>query len=243
MFLHVLKNEVKSIIRDPMYAFFSAYPFIFGAAGYFLVNYLEEQSQNPTWPNMVAMLLVLMTSYVFGAVTGFTLLDDKDDKVLMSLKITPISTKMYVFVKLLLGYIFGFIATLIIVFATGFLDDSPLWMILIITLIASLQAPFLALVVNSFADNKVEGFVIMKATGMTLILPAVAFWLTDWKEFFLIIAPGFWPARMIQMELMPTEIFSIEYNLPILVYFFVGLAYNFFIAYLLFRVYTKKSNI
>lgn len=243
MFLHVLKNEVKSIVRDPMYAFFAAYPFIFGAAGYFLVNYLEEQSQNPTWPNMVAMFIVLMTSYVFGAVTGFTLLDDKDDKVLMSLKITPISTKMYVFVKLLLGYIFGFIATLIIVFATGFLSDTSVWMILIISMIASLQSPFLALVVNSFAQNKVEGFVIMKATGMTLILPAVAFWLTDWKEFFLVIAPGFWPARMIQMELMPTDIFQIEYNLPILAYFFMGLAYNFLIAFLLFRVYTKKSNI
>lgn len=243
MFLHVLKNELKGIIRDPMYAFFSVYPFIFGALGYFLVNYLEEQSTNPAWPKMVAALLVLMTSYVFGAVTGFTLLDDKDDKVLMSLKITPISTKMYVFVKIMIGYIFGFISTLIIIFATGFLSESSLGMILLIAFVASMQGPFLALVVNSFASNKVEGFVVMKGTGMTLILPAVAFFVVDWKEFFLIIAPGFWPARMIQMEIMPTSIFQIEYNLPILVYFLLGVTYNVLISFGLFRLYTKKSNI
>ncbi|QMS84751.1 ABC transporter permease [Candidatus Xianfuyuplasma coldseepsis] len=243
MFLHVLKNEIKGIIRDPMYAFFSVYPFIFGGLGYLLVNYIKDNSDNPAWGNMVAMLLVIMTSYVFGAVTGFTLLDDKDDKVLMSLKITPISTKMYVFVKILIGYIFGFIATLIIVFATGFLSDAGLGMILLISVIASLQAPFLALVVNSFAQNKVEGFVIMKATGMTLILPAVAFFLTDWKEFFLIIAPGFWPARMIMMELMPTDLYGIEYNLPILLYFVIGIAYNLLVTFGLFKLYTKKSNI
>ena len=226
-----------------MYAFFVVYPFIFGALGYFLVNFIDEQSDNPTWGKMVAMLLVLMTSYVFGAVTGFTLLDDKDDKVLMSLKITPISTKMYVLVKILIGYVFGFIATLIIVFATGFLADSSIWMILLITIIASMQAPFIALVVNSIAQNKVEGFVIMKATGMTLILPAVAFFYTDWKEFFFIIAPGFWPARMIQMEIMPSEVFNIDYNLPIIGYFLLGMTYNLIVAFLLFKVYTKKSNI
>jgi len=243
MIKHIVKNELKNIIRDPMYAFFVVYPFIFGALGYFLVNFIDEQSDNPTWGKMVAMLLVLMTSYVFGAVTGFTLLDDKDDKVLMSLKITPISTKMYVLVKILIGYVFGFIATLIIVFATGFLADSSIWMILLITIIASMQAPFIALVVNSIAQNKVEGFVIMKATGMTLILPAVAFFYTDWKEFFFIIAPGFWPARMIQMEIMPSEVFNIDYNLPIIGYFLLGMTYNLIVAFLLFKVYTKKSNI
>jgi fluoroquinolone transport system permease protein len=243
MFWHVLKNELKSITRDPMYAFFAVYPFLFGALGYFLVDYMEGQSDNPVWPNMIAALLVLMTSYVFGAVTGFTLLDDKDDKVLVSLKVTPISTRMYVFVKLLIGYVFGFIATLIIVFTTGFLEGSSVGMILLISLVASLQAPFLALVVNSFADNKVEGFVVMKATGMTLILPAVAFFLTDWKEFFLVIAPGFWPARMIQMEIMPTTLFQIEYNLPILIYFLIGMAYNLLVSFGLFRLYAKKSNL
>jgi len=239
MFIHILKNELKNIVRDPTYIFFCAYPFILGVAGYFIVNAITVE----VWAKMVAALLIIMTSYIFGAVTGFTLLDDKDDKVLISLKITPVSTKMYVFVKLLISYIFGVIATYLIVYATGFLEGATFIEITLITLISSLQAPFLALVVNSFADNKVEGFVIMKSTGIVLILPAVAFWLTDWKEFFLIIAPGFWPARMIQMEIMPTSITGIEYNLPSIVYFIIGLIYTFVLLAVLFKHYAKKSNI
>ena len=244
MFKHIFRNEMKNVFREPMYLFFSAYPMILGAIGYFLVPYLaEEFPEQVIISKVVAMFFILMTSYIYGAVTGFTLLDDKDDKVLMSLKITPVSTKMYVLVKLIIGYVFGFIATLIIVYATGFLDGIGHGNILLISAVASLQAPFLALVVNSFADNKVEGFVVMKGTGMTLILPVVAFWLTDWKEFFLIIAPGFWPARMIQMKIMPTEIFGFEYNLNFIGYFLLGLGYNLVLAFFLFRLYAKRSNI
>ena len=243
MFKTILKAELRNIIRDPMYIFFAVYPAIFGTGGYFLVKWIRDAHPNSVWDAITAMMLIVITGYLFGALIAFTLLDDKDDKVLISLKITPISTKMYVFVKLLIGYVFGFIATIIVVFATGFLPDTAIWMIILISAVASLQAPFLALVVNSFADNKVEGFVVMKGTGMTLILPAVAFWLTDWKEFFLIIAPGFWPARMIQMEILPTEISLIEYNLPILGYFLLGMAYNLLLSTLLFKLYTKKSNI
>jgi fluoroquinolone transport system permease protein len=235
MFLTIFKNELKNITRDPMYIFFALYPFILGTIGMFIVKEITA----PIWGEMVVMFFIIMTSYIYGALTGFTLLDDKDDKVLISLKITPISTKMYVISKLVIGYIFGFIATVIVVLFTSFLPDTPFWMLLLIAAVSSLQAPFLALVVNSFADNKVEGFVIMKGTGMILILPAVAFWLTDWKEFFLVIAPGFWPARMIQMELIP----SIEYNLPIIGYFLLGVAYCFILVIVLFRLYTKKSNI
>lgn len=235
MFFTIFKNEMKNIFRDPMYLFFSIYPFVLGVLGYFLIDYIND----PTWNGMVTMMLIIMTSYIYGAVTGFTLLDDKDDKVLMSLKITPINTRMYVFVKLLIGYLFGFIATIIVVLATGFLDGSTTLYIILIAAVSSLQAPFLALVVNSFAQNKVEGFVIMKGTGIILILPAVAFWITDWKEFFLIIAPGFWPARMIQMEMMP----FLEYNFTFILYFILGLLYNFILAFGLFKLYTKKSNI
>lgn len=235
MFFTIFKNELKNILRDPMYLFFSIYPFVLAVVGYFLIDLINDES----WNGMVTMMLIIMTSYIYGAVTGFTLLDDKDDKVLLSLKVTPINTKMYVFVKLLIGYLFGFFATIIVVYATGFLEGTSTLYIILISAISSLQAPFLALVVNSFAANKVEGFVIMKGTGITLILPAVAFWITDWKEFFLIIAPGFWPARLIQIELMP----FLEYNLTFIVYFLLGLAYNFLLAGLLFKLYTKKSNI
>ncbi|MDA3931145.1 MAG: ABC transporter permease, partial [Tenericutes bacterium] len=202
MFKLILKTELKNIFRDSMYLFFMIYPIILGVIGYFLIPYLESQvSQTSLAPEIVSMIFILMTGFIFGALTAFTLLDDKDDFVLLSLKVTPISVKTYVMFKLLISFVFGFIATIVIILTTNFLSGSSFWMILLIAILGALQAPGIALIVNSFSTNKVEGFVVMKMSGLILVLPVIAFFIQSWQEVFLIFAPGFWSARLIQMEL------------------------------------------
>ncbi len=236
----VLKAELRNMVRDKMYFFFAIYPIILGFIGYLLVPYIDNRvPETSLIPEIIVMFLILVTAFVFGALTGFTLLDDKDDLVLMSLKITPISVKSYVVTKLVLSFFFGIFATVILIFATNFLPDAQLWEIALITIVSSLQAPGVALIVNSFASNKVEGFVVMKLSGMILILPVVAFFVLEWQEVFLIIAPGFWSARMIQIELLP----GFDYNFTFVVYFIFGVLYNMVLLYLLLKLYVKKSNL
>jgi len=157
----------------------------------------------------------------------------------MSLKITPISVKMYVAVKLVVSFIFGFIATMVIIYATNFLPNSSFGTILLISVVGALQAPGIALIINSFARNKVEGFVMMKMSALILGIPVIAFFVQSWQEVFLIFAPGFWSARMIQMELIT----SIEVNFTLIVYFFLGVIYNLLFVTLFMWIYSKRNNI
>ncbi|XMB85319.1 hypothetical protein RJG79_07775 [Mycoplasmatota bacterium WC44] len=233
----VIKSELRNMVRDKMYLFFAVYPVILGGIGYYLVPYIEETSPGSPWANILAMMFIIMTGYIFGALIAFTLLDDKDDKVLMSLKITPISVKSYVIVKLVISFIFGFVATMAIVYGTGFLENSSFGVILLISVVGALQAPGVALIVNSFSENKVEGFVIMKLSGLILILPVMAFFVTGWVQNFLGVAPGYWAARIIELELVPTEEGSA------LLTFALGVCYNLFTLWLLLKLYTKRSNI
>lgn len=240
MFGTVIKSELKNITRDKMYIFFILFPAFLGTAGYFLIPYIEGivAPGNPM-AQIVAMFLILITGFIFGAVTGFTLLDDKDDNVLMSLKITPISVRFYVIVKLAISYVFGFVAMIILVLATNFLPNSSFGTILLISIIGAIQGPMVALIVNSFARNKVEGFVIMKASGILLMIPVLVFFVQTWKEVFLVFVPGFWPARLIQMELLPT----IDVNFTFIVYFIIGVIYNIIFAAILMKFYAKRSNL
>jgi len=233
----VVKAELRNIVRDKMYLFFAFYPVILGVAGYYLVDYINDTNPDGSWGNVLAMFFIIMTGFVFGALTAFTLLDDKDDNVLMSLKITPISVKYYVIVKLVVSFIFGLIATIAITYATGFLDGTSFGVILLVGIVGAIQAPGVALIVNSFADNKVEGFVIMKLSGLILILPVLAFFVTGWVQNLLGIAPGYWAARIIELELVPTEEGSA------LLTFIMGVAYNLVFLWLLMKLYVKKSNI
>ena len=240
MFKTILKAEIKNMTRDSMYIFFMVYPVILGVVGYFLIPYLNETlSETSLVAEIVSMILILMTGFIFGALTAFTLLDDKDDDVLLSLKVTPISVKVYVLVKLMISFIFGFIATLVITLATNFLPGSSFLIILLISILGALQAPGVALIVNSFSSNKVEGFVIMKMSALILVFPVLAFFVQSWQEVFLVFAPGFWSARMIQIELLPT----IDVNFTLIVYFIFGVIYNIIFVTLFMKLYSRKANL
>jgi len=233
----VIKAEFRNIIRDRMYTFFMVYPIIMGTIGYFLIPYIEEQDPGTIWGKVLAMFFIIITGYIFGALTAFTLLDDKDDSVLMSLKITPISVQAYVKVKLTVSFIFGFIATIAIIYGTGFIAGASIGTVLLIATLGALQAPGVALIVNSFAENKVEGFVIMKLSGLILILPVLAFFISGAIQNILGIAPGYWAARIIELELVPSEQGSA------LLTFLAGVSYNLILTWLLLKLYTKKANL
>ena len=233
----ILKAEFRNMLRDRMYLFFAIYPLIFGGMGYFLIKWIDDKYPTSIWDSVTAMMLIVMTGYVFGALIAFTLLDDKDDQVLMSLKITPINVRYYVYVKMFAGMLFGFIATLVLILATNFLPDANFWVILAVSILGAIQVPSVTLIVNSFSDNKVEGFVVMKLSGLVLMFPLIGFLVTGWVQYFLGVAPGYWAGRVVELELLPTEEGSV------FIVFLAGIAYNLLATWLLMKLYTKRSNI
>lgn len=233
VFLHELKN----IIRDKMYAFFLVYPIIISVVSYFLIPYLYDL--NPLASDITFLGLLLMNSFIFGVVTSFTLLDDHDDNVLLSLKITPISVKLYVLFKLLMSYIFGIVSTLLMLLSVDFFAQTNLIDLLFILILAPMQGPILAMLIASISRNKVEGFVIMKLSGLILMVPIAALFLTDWKELLISIFPGFWTARLFSMQFMPLNYFLKESY----IYFILGVIVNLLLFLIFFKIYTKKKEI
>jgi fluoroquinolone transport system permease protein len=111
--------------------------------------------------------------------------------------------------------------------------------LIFILVLAPLHGPIVALLVNAFSSNKVEGFVIMKASGLILLAPVAVVFLTDWKELFLSVLPGFWPARLISFELIPIDYFLKE----VWIYFLLGIIINGLVIYLLYIKYRKRIAI
>lgn len=237
MFKLVFVHELKNMIRDKMYAFFLVYPIIISVVSYFLIPYLKDI--NPLASDITFLALLLMNSFIFGVVTSFTLLDDQDDNVLLSLKITPISVRLYVLFKLLMSYVFGIISTLLILISVDYFTQTRLLDIIFILILAPIQGPILAMLIASISRNKVEGFVIMKLSGLILMVPIAALFLTDWKELLISIFPGFWTARLFSMQFMPLDYFLKESY----IYFILGVCVNLLIFVLLYKLYIHKKEI
>ena len=110
-------------------------------------------------------------------------------------------------------------------------------MIMAISILGALQAPIIALLVNSFSDNKVEGFVIMKMSGLILFFPIIGYFITGIVQYALGIAPGFWSSRVIETQIGLDSVGNI------FVIFIIGIAYNILVTYLFMKLYSRKANL
>ena len=239
MFIKILKHELGSIKRDKMYSFFVGYLLLFFVVSIFLFPYLKDQPNPESTILMVFILFLLMNGFIFGAITGFTLLDNKDDNVLLSLQVTPIDVNMYIFFKLLICFIFSLISTTLLVFIANISSSISVVSFIMTIFLASLQGPIIALIMNVFASNKVEGFVVMKISGLLLIGPILSLFLTDWTEFFIGLFPGFWPSRILTMDFYNS---SYTFSSPY-IYFILGLFVNGLFILNLLNFYKKKNNL
>ena len=237
MIKRVFMHELKSMKSDNLYLFLAVFPLIMAGVGAILIPYLEENAAG-NWSFLVNAMFLLLNGFMFGAVIAFSLLDDQDDNVLISLKITPISVRWYILVKLLFGYVFGILATILIMVSTGALFDLSFIASLMIIILAPLQAPIYTLLIVSLSNNKVEGFVFLKSTSLLLIAPAAGLFLSNWTELLLAPFPAFWTTKLIVTEQgLPTFI-SHSY-----LYFIGGILVHIVIGYLLFNVYAKKHKL
>lgn len=233
MLKRMIMGEFKRIFRDKMYVFFMIYPLFIVATLLWLVPYIDQRLGTVA-SNIVSLVFILMTPFLFGAITAFTILDDRDDHVFDSLKVTPLKVSTYLTIKLIMTYLFGFITSLVVLLINNNVRMNLLDKVLIATL-SSLSAPTIALLVNAFSSNKVEGFVIMKSSGLLMMLPIASLFVTNWSELFLGIIPGFWPARLISMSLLPIDFFMADYG-----YFIFGTLVNLIYIIVFFRLVKKR---
>jgi fluoroquinolone transport system permease protein len=148
----------------------------------------------PYYP-LIMSFFVLLSAIMSGVVVGFLLLDERDDRTLIALQVTPLTLTGYLLYRLTIPIIISVIITLI-AFPLANLVYLPFGPLVVITLLAALEAPLFALSLASFAENKVAGFALMKASGAFLWLPVIAYFIPLPWQLLVGIIPTYWPAKL-----------------------------------------------
>ena len=240
MYSVFLKSEIKKWLRDPMMFFMLIYPLFFGALGRYLLPWLAEGGSFNVdlYADLALAALALMTPVIFGAVLAFSILDDRDDHILTSIKVTPLSLNQFLSFRFALVFAVSFAAC---AFVMWFADIGGLSLqnIFAISLLASLTAPMLGLVINAFSNNKIEGFAVMKGMGMVMLFPLIALFVFDYKELFFAVAPGYWPAKAISSIIRGEGLLFLSYNQ----YYYIGFAYSVLANFLAYRLFLKRTRV
>jgi fluoroquinolone transport system permease protein len=193
--------DLKNIRRDPLLAWVGLLPFAL-ALFYRLVPLLRDAllarfafDLEPYYP-LVASSFVTAAPGIAGMVVGFLLLDERDDGVLAAIAVTPVSPAAYLAYRLFLPLLAGFAATALSYPLLGF---TPLAFgdLLAISAVASLIAPFTALFLAVFAQNKVSGFAMVKVLNVIGIAPVAAWFVAEPLQWLAGIAPSYWPMKML----------------------------------------------
>jgi hypothetical protein len=123
------------------------------------------------YPVISAFLLQLPGLFA-GGVTGFSILEDRDEGILSAMAVTPIGRAGYLTSRLLFPALLAVAGALIVVPLAGLHLPDPARLLLAAAASAPL-APVSALLLVTLAADKVEGLAIWKLVGFLFVGPLV----------------------------------------------------------------------
>lgn len=234
-----VKSEIKKWSRDSMMGFMFIYPIIFGLLGRYLLPWITKKYGFDFTPfnDLILVILVLIVPVSYGALMGFSILEDRDDNVLINIGVTPLSIHKFLGFRLILVYLICVISTMFVIWFSK-IGDIPNKDMILISLLASLEAPIAGHLTNSFARNKIEGFAIMKAGSSIIIFPIVALFFNNARELLFSFAPGFWSAKLISTIIKGGGLY-LSYNQ----YYYVGLTYMIILNILVYLLFIRKIRV
>jgi fluoroquinolone transport system permease protein len=147
--------------------------------------------------SVIAGYALLITAPVIcGMVIGFLLLDERDDRTLLALRVTPLPPGGYLAWRLSLPMLLSVVTTLVTFPLAGLEKPGVMWL-LVAALIAAPLAPLIALALATFASNKVQGFALLKASGVFQMAPLVAYFVSEQWQMAFWIFPNYWTAKLL----------------------------------------------
>ena len=237
---YLIKNQIKRVGKDNLLLLLSVYPLILAVTGRYLVpflrtSFIDRLDLAVHYPTILAFL-ILANPYIYGALAAFLLLDEREENVLQAIRVTPLSLNRYLLIKVAFFTGLSFVSGVFITLIAGFLKMSLVDAIALNALLA-LAAPFNMVLINSFAKNRVEGFALVKGSGMLIMLPLAAFYIPNPYNVLVGILPGYWPAMAIR--LLYEDSFSM---MPYWSYAIAGLVYMVLLIMLLSRRFKKNIS-
>jgi len=139
--------------------------------------------------------LLLITPTICGLVVGFLLLDQRDDRTLAALQVTPLPPRAYLAYRLAAPLLLSLIMT-VVAFPLAGLADAGIAAVVLAALAAAPLAALVALGLATFAENKVQGLALLKGCSVLMIVPIAAIFVPSPWQWALGIAPTFWAARL-----------------------------------------------
>lgn len=193
------KSDFKNTFRDPLFKILLFFPFIsFGIVRFLLPVLISYYPILEDYSLIILMWACMQTATMFGMIYGFLFLEEKEDSLWQVILVLPISSGQLVFSRLLLGFIISVFVNFLLIHYGNILSID-FWKEIILAIHFSLIAPLIALLVGTFAKNRIEGLAQMKIINLLLILPALIYFIPGDFIHMTAVIPNYWSNRSMEV--------------------------------------------
>lgn len=129
-----------------------------------------------------------------GVVFAFLLLDEKEDRTLLAMRVTPVPFLHYIGYRVALPTLLAFGFSLVLIPIIGF-NAVPGWQLVILALGSCLTAPLVTLLIAHYANDKVQGFALNKFGGVAGLIILFGWFVPEPWQWLLCVFPPFLIAK------------------------------------------------
>lgn len=195
----VFRADLKRITRDRFLMLIVFYLPVLATAMRWAIPWLAHKLEGrfditPYYP-LVGAVIVLTLPFMMGVILGMQLLEEKDERSLSAVAVTPFSFERYYAFRLAIYAVVGMVMLVMTHFILGIVSIVPLWKLILTVLTLGFNTALSSLIPPIVAKNQVQGFAVLKGSGVLFMGPVFSFFVPRHWDLFFGVIPFYWPIK------------------------------------------------
>jgi fluoroquinolone transport system permease protein len=195
----LLRADWRNVARDPLLLLVLAVPVLLAllvrmAFPWAAALAAPRLALDDYAPFVVGYMLIL-TPMLVGGAAGFMLLDEREEQLLAALAVTPLGKQGWLTYRVALPVAATAVVSVAAVYLSG-LEPPPPGRLLIMVLLAALEAPLATLFLAAFAANKIQAMALAKAGTVVVVAPFATLLVPSFWEYLAAPLPQFWVVKL-----------------------------------------------
>jgi len=238
--LHLIRLDLKQVMRDSMLAIALVGPLILILVVRYGIPFIGEWIYKQftldimTYSDLILSFVLVLIPLMLGMLTGFMMLDERDENLIEYYAITPLRKMGYFLYRLTIPVVLSLLYNVLLLCSVQ-TQLPPLVSIIPVLLMLALEAPLITLLLVGFANNKIEGLALSKGIGLVVFVPAIVYFMAFPWQLVASFIPTYWAAQ--------TLISSMQDNLiNSMIYAIIGLLVHALTLWVLAIRYSRKVD-
>lgn len=145
----------------------------------------------------IGVMALALPAFLIGWVTGFLLLEDRDDGPLLAMEITPVGKGGFLTYRVTVTALVGFAVGLL---TARLIFPELSWALsAFLAVLVGFESVIVAFILLALASNKVEGLAITKLTNLGAVVPLLAALPSPWRYVGSLV-PSYWFGELVGLS-------------------------------------------